>query len=303
MPDVIVVGDIDTDNFYIVPTIPGWDEGILVTNYYEYPGGKGANTAGALSRLGINTGMISACGDDHFGAVAMSGLRNNQVDTKGVAVIPGMKTYYCIMMLDPSGEKAILVVDTGLIYPPKHILQEKLPYLLTAKHAHFIGIDPIRMAETMKAAKEAGLTVSVDLDAGYQGLEACRQAIKWSDVVFLNRQGASTLFPGIEIAAALKRLLAMGPSIAVITSGKQGAFGHDGTTFSSIPAFDVPVIDTTGAGDVFSAAFVYGYLNNFPLETALRFASGAAALSVASIGGQSALSSVERVQAFLGEHR
>lgn len=299
MPDVIVVGDIDTDNYYIVPAIPSWDEGILVTEVYERPGGKGANTASALSRLGVHTGMISVCGDDQFGNIAISGLKNNLVDTGGVVIIPGGKTYYCIMMLDPSGEKAILVVDTGLIYPPKHSLQTELPYLLTAKHAHFIGIDPLRMAETMQAAKKAGLTVSVDLDAGYQGLDACREAVLWADVVFVNRQGARTLFPSVDIQTALSRLHELGPSIVVITSGSEGAYASDNEGYAYVPAFKVKVVDTTGAGDVFSAAVIYGYLNHWQLEPALKFASGAAALSVASIGGQSALPTVESVQAFL----
>lgn len=302
MHEVIVVGDIDTDNFYIVPAIPTWDEGILVTEVYERPGGKGANTASALSRLGFHTGMVSACGDDHFGAIALSGLKNNQVDTGGVTIIPGGKTYYCIMMLDPSGEKAILVVDTGLIYPPKDVLQNRLPYLLSARHAHFIGIDPLRMAPTMQAAKEAGLTVSVDLDAAYQGLDACRQAVKWADVVFVNRQGARTLFPSNDIPTALSQLHELGPSIAVITSGSEGAYASDGEVYAHAPAFKVKVVDTTGAGDVFSAAFVYGYLQHWQLEPVLRFASGAAALSVTSIGGQSALPTVESVQAFLKDH-
>lgn len=302
MPDVIVVGDIDTDTFYIVPAIPTWDEGILVTEVYERPGGKGANTASALSRLGIDTGMLSACGDDHFGAIALSGLKNNRVDTSGVTVIPGARTYYCIMMLDPSGEKAILVVDTGLIYPPKYVLQKQLPFLLSARHAHFIGIDPLRMAPTMKAAKEAGLTVSVDLDAAYQGLDACRHAVKWSDVVFVNRQGAGTLFPGDTVEHTLQQLLALGPSIAIITSGKKGVYASNGTTYAHVPAFQVKVIDTTGAGDVFSAAFLYGYLRRWDLESALRFASGAAALSVGGIGGQGALPTIERIHSFLQDH-
>lgn len=302
MPEVVVVGDIDTDNFYIVPAIPTWDEGILVTEVYERPGGKGANTASALSRLGIDTGMLSACGDDQFGAIAINGLKTNRVDTSGVTIIPGGRTYHCIMMLDPSGEKAILVIDTGLIYPPKYVLQNQLPYLLTARHAHFIGIDPLRMAGAMKAAKEARLTVSVDLDAAYQGLDACRQAIKWADIVFVNRQGAGTLFPGANVDEALPQLLALGPSIAVITSGKEGACASNGSRIERVPAFKVRVIDTTGAGDVFSASFVYGYLKQWKLDKTLRFASAAAALSVGGIGGQSALPTIEKIQAFLQEH-
>jgi sulfofructose kinase len=302
MPEVVVVGDIDTDNFYIVPVLPGWDEGVLVKEVYERPGGKGGNTVAALCQLGIRSGIIAAIGDDRFGTIAIEGLKSKNVEITGVCIAPGAKTYYCIMMLDPSGEKAILVIDTGLIYPTPQMLQEKNSYLLSARHAHFIGLEPLRMAIPMRSAKEVGLSVSVDLDAGYQGLDACKEAIKWSDVVLINRQGASTLFPTLDQHQTLIQLKNMGPSIVVITSGKAGALGYDGNNFSSFPAFNVPVKDTTGAGDVFSASFIYCYLNKWDLGSALRFASAAAALSVADIGGQSALPSVDAVHYFLNNH-
>lgn len=302
MPEVIVVGDIDTDTFYIVPHIPQWDEGVLINEVYEHPGGKGANTASALSRLGVKTGMLSVAGDDYFGRVAISGLERNGVDANGVRVVKEGKTYYCVMMLDPTGEKAILVVDTGLMYPSPQILDEKTEYLLTARHAHFIGIDPMRMVPSMKRAKEAGIKVSIDLDAAYQGIEKCCKAIEWSDIVFLNQQGANTLFPNCEKEIILHELNSYGPEIVVITSGKSGAIGFDGKNIYSVPSFNVPVVDTTGAGDVFSASFVYSYLNNWELKKSLEFASASAAISVSKIGGQSALSTPEEVFQFIKEY-
>ncbi len=302
MLDVIVVGDIDTDTFYIVPHIPQWDEGVIVKEVYERPGGKGANTASALSRLGIKTAMLSAVGKDHFGEVGIGGLKSNGVDTSGVCVVDGAKTYYCIMMLDSTGEKSILVVDTNLIYPTPKILEEQNDYLLTAKHAHYIGLEPLRMAPSMQRAKEAGLTVSIDLDAGYQGLEACLQAIQWADIIFLNQQGAKTFFPDLETHTILHKLISYGPKIVILTSGKSGAAGYDGNEICSMPAFKVPVIDTTGAGDIFSASFIYAFLKEWGLDKSMKFASASAALSTAKIGGQSALSTPETIFRFLEKH-
>ena len=302
MPDVIIVGDIDTDTFYIVPHIPKWDEGVLVKEVYERPGGKGANTASALSHLGINTGIISAVGKDRFGEVGIAGLKKNGVDTSGVRIVEGAHTYYCIMMLDSSGEKAILVVDTDLIYPTPQILDESFDYLLTARHAHFIGIDPLRMARTMQRAKEARLTVSVDLDAAYPGLDSCSQAIRWADIVFVNRQGAQTLYPDMETEDILCKLKSFGPNTVVITSGSAGAAGVSYEEFCTIPSFKVPVVDTTGAGDVFSASFLYAHLQRWDLKKSMIFASASAALSVAKIGGQNALSTQDEVFHFIDRY-
>ena len=302
MLDVIVVGDVDTDQFLIIPHIPTWDEGVLVDKSYEYPGGKGGNTAAALSVLGTRAGIIASAGDDHFGKVALEGLKSKGVDTNGVIIVPGGQTYYCIMMLDNTGEKAILVVPTDLIYPTPQMVQIKQEYLAQGRHAHFIGINPERMSSSIALAKKLGLSVSVDLDAGYQGLDACRPIIMQADVVLLNLQGAQRFFPGKDPRQIAIDLGHMGPSIVVVTAGRKGAVGYDGSKIVDAPAYKVDVKDTTGAGDIFSAAFVHGYIHGWNLQSSLEFASGAAALSTLAIGGQNALSTEAEVLNFTKKH-
>lgn len=302
MPEVIVVGDVDTDLFYIVPHIPTWDEGILVDEGYEVPGGKGGNTAATLSRLGVSTGIVASIGDDRYGVIATEGLKQKSVDVSGITIVPGGKTYYCIMMLDDTGEKAILVIRSELLYPSQQMLSDKQAYISSGKHVHFIGIDPERMQVAMARAKGHGLSVSVDLDAAYQGLDACMPAIKQADIVFINRRGYENLFPGKGIRDAVKELKKLGPSIVVITTGSQGGVAYDGMNLVEFPAFHVKVKDTTGSGDVFSGAFVYCYLNKHELKDSLRFASAAAALSTSAIGGQGAIPTASEVFEFLDQH-
>jgi len=302
MPEVIVVGDVDADQFYIVPHLPVWDEGVLVDEWYEYPGGKGGNTAAALSKLGIQTGIITSAGDDHYGEVALEGLRNNGVDLNGVIVVPGGKTYYCIIMLDSTGEKSLLVVLTSLIYPTPQMVLGKQDILKSARHAHFIGINPVLMRDSIELAKKLGLSISVDLDAAYQGLEASQPLLTQADIVFMNQQGAARLYPGINLHDAVRAIRYLGPSIVVITMGRQGVIGYDGTNIIEQPAFNLRVQDTTGAGDVFSAGFVYGHLQGWNLETCLKFSSAAAALSTVAIGGQSALPTQSDVWKFINEN-
>lgn len=299
MPEVVVVGDIDVDKFYSVPHLPGWDEGVYVREHYQFPGGKGGNTAAALSRLGTETGIIAAAGDDSYGRIALEGLRKHGVDTRGVTVVPGGETYHCLMLLDPTGEKAILVMPTELIYPTPEMLQEQETYLISAGHAHFLGIDPGRMLKPIQAAAAAGLSVSIDLDAAYQGLEAVRPLLRRVKVVFVNRQGSENLFPGVSDRTAASRLRDLGPEIVVITGGKEGAFGTNAEEEVRVEGEQVEVVDTTGAGDVFSGAFIHAYLRDWDLKKSLEFANAAAALSTTAIGGQSALPSEKEVWTFL----
>lgn len=299
MPEVIVVGDVDTDQFYLVPHLPGWDEGVLVDESYECPGGKGGNTAAALSKYGVQTGIIASAGDDHYGEVAVRGLKQNGVDLSGLIILPGGKTYYCIMMLDPSGEKALLVVRTNLIYPTFKMVLGKQEYLRSARHVHFIGINPAQIGESLSLAKKLGLSISVDLDAAYQGLEASISLIEQADVVLVNRMGAERLYPGAAYRDVAVALQSLGPSIVVVTAGRNGAIGYDRSSVIEVPAFKVNAVDTTGAGDVFSAGIVFGYLRGWELRTSLIFASAAAAMSTAAIGGQNALPAEAAVRDFI----
>lgn len=303
MLEVIVVGDLDVDKFYSVPHLPSWDEGVYVQEYYQFPGGKGGNTAAALSKLGTETGIIAAVGDDEYGRIALNGMREKGVDTRGVTVVPDGKTYHCLMILDETGEKAILVMPTELLYPSPEMLQDKEAYLTSARHAHFLGVDPARMLEPIKAARNAGLSISVDLDAAYQGLESVKPLLKNVDIVFINQQGAEQLFPDDSIRNACKKVRQLGPSTAVLTLGKEGVFGADGTGEVLVEGEMVDVVDTTGSGDAFAGAFLHATFQGWGLKKSLQFANAAGALSTTAIGGQNALASEGEVWAFLENKR
>lgn len=300
MPEIVVVGDIDTDIFYIVPHIPTWDEGVLVDKSYTLPGGKGANTACVLSALGMETGLVAVVGSDHYGEIGLSGIKQNNVELAGVIVREDGETYHCIMMLDDSGEKAILVKHTEITYPSREELQAKVPYLASAKHVHYIAIDPLRMLDSIAEMKRSGLTVSADLDAAYPGIDACKDVIACADIVFVNRQGAERLFPDKSHEDALSELLRLGAGIAVITLGSEGALaGNQQGMVVRASGYPVKVVDTTGSGDTFSGAFVYSTLQKQNLCHSLQFASAAAAISIQRIGGQGAVPTPQQVKQFV----
>ncbi len=304
MPKVVVVGDTDADFYYLVDHIPTWDEGVLVTECFYKPGGKGANTASVLSTLGIDTGILSVIGNDENGKRSLLELEKNRVNTDGMIIADGYETYHCIVMLDKTGEKAYLVRTTEIVYPlPEHLIQKE-KFLCSAKHAHFIGINPSRMLPSIKVAKEHGITVSVDLDAAYPGLDECREVIENSDIVLLNRQGAMGFFPSMDLKEMVHGLLALGPSNVIITLGSDGAVaGNIIGEYYEFPAYKVDVVDTAGSGDTFSGAIVYCVLNNMNLQDSLEFATAAAAISIGEIGAQGAMPTSDAVQQFIEKRR
>jgi sugar/nucleoside kinase (ribokinase family) len=299
MPEVVVIGDADTDIFLTVPHIPTWDEGVLAQAVIEKAGGKGANFACALNRLSTSTGFLGCIGQDHYGEVARQGLQDFGVDISRLIIKSGESTYYCLMLLDGTGEKAIIVVKTPLTYPSPADIQEHMDYVLAARHIHVVGLDPLRMVEALRAASGAGCTTSADLDSANAGLEASARLIRYAQIVFINEQGALNLFGDQPLPAIVEKIRALGAQTIIITRGRKGVYGFSGGQSVEIPSFPVRAKDTTGAGDCFAAAFVHGVRQGWPLRQNLLFASAAAALSTREIGGQGALPEKQEVVSFL----
>jgi sugar/nucleoside kinase (ribokinase family) len=298
--DVVVIGDADTDIFLEVPRIPNWDEGVLAEKVSERAGGKGANTAAALSRLGTSTAFFGCIGDDRYGERAAESLRRHNVDLDHLITIEGGSTYYCIILLDPTGEKAMVVVRTPITYPTPAMLQEQQEYLLAARHVHAIGLKPEAVSGALSMLKAHNRSVSIDLDSAPMRREVSEALARQATIVFLNQQGAEALFPAWELEQVGPALLALGPEVVVITRGGRGSIAFRASEPPvAVDSFTVDVKDTTGAGDCFSAAFIHGYLRQWPLRQTLVFASAAAALSTRAIGAQEALGTEGEVLAFL----
>ena len=299
MPDVVVVGDADTDILFEVPRLPSWDEAVLAHGVHERPGGKGANTAASVSRLGTSVGFLGCVGDDCYGRIARAGLERAGVDISALEVVDGSSTYYCIMFLDPTGEKAIVVVQTPTLYPAAELVRKHADYIRKARHVHAIGLDPEKVVEALRTARAAGCSTSVDLDSARAGLAVSTPLIQLATIAIVNEQGARNLGEGDDLEATCRRIASLGPKIVVITRGRRGALGAEGSTLVSVPAFAARVVDTTGAGDCFAGAFIHGHLRGWSLEEKLRFSAAAAALCTQEIGGQAALPTEDQVLEFL----
>jgi len=302
MPDVIVLGDADAGVYYEVPCLPRPGQNVEATRTFKQPGGKGANTAAALQTLGTSTGMLTNIGDDHYGEVAMEGLRKRGVDISHIEANRGA-TNYCIVMLDPSGEKSLVVVKGVKNYPDTDYVWRHIEYFLSAKHVHAIGLNPPVVTGSLKIAHEHRLTTSVDFDSAVQGLDASEMLLGNATLAFLNERGAQHLYPGRRLQDAAAALKMYGPEIVVITRGSQGAMGYDGRRFVEEPAFALDIQDTSGAGDCFSAAFVHGYLRGWDWAYNLRFANAAAALLSLVIGPQEGIPTEDDVKTFLSGYR
>lgn len=297
--DVLCVGDLDVDLFVAVPRLPGLDEKLAGHRIGLLPGGMAANTAVAFARLGRTARLAAAVGDDAEGARALESIEAAGVDARFVTRRAGARTFTCLILTTPVGEKALIRLDSEAYLPrPEDIPDAAFDDL---RHVHATYGDAELAADVLRRARGRGLGTSLDLEppdiarapAGLASL------LPHVGTLFVNRAGHAAA------EATLGRPLTPGgaqdPGALVVTLGAGGSRLIDADGTVEVAGFSVRAVDTTGAGDCFAAAFLARRLEGAPAAEALRFANVAAALSTLAIGGQDAMPSRAAVEARLAE--
>ncbi len=292
--DVLGLGDIDIDLFLGVEHLAGRDEKVIGAFLGEHPGGMIANVCCAASILGASTAMIGRVGDDAYGASAVRSLDAHGVNTSLVRVIKGGRTFYCVVMLDGSGEKALTVVDTDCHLPRREDVQADS--LARTRVVHLMGDDLKLATWTAHEAHDRGTLVSLDLEAATasHGLAALGPLLSRTDVLFMNGNGCRAAFcatPSEAVAQALQ----LGPRVVVATLGAGGALAATHDAAVEVAGLRLPVVDTTGAGDCFIGAFLTRLLHGWPLAPACHYAVAAASVSIGAVGSRSRLPSHDQV--------
>jgi len=297
--DVISIGGIDVDLVITVADLPGPDEKVMAELVGNLPGGPAANFACAGRRLGLQVAALAEIGDDQAGQQIIDDFASYGVDTSLIHTRPGGKTCFTVILIPPSGEKAIVVVPTFPAYHPPEMMrsafsQARLVYLMPQDHQQFAVISQV--------AHESGAEVMVDIEPTV-GADTVMMAriMAGCDIASFNQFGfraAEGVEPSIEAA---RRLLDRGPHTVVVTLGARGALAVTRNEEAQQPGFFVEPVDTTGAGDTFNAAFVSATARGLPLAERLRFACAAGALSVTGMGPRGRLPTLAEVEAFIAK--
>lgn len=291
--DVIGVGDIDVDMFLEVPTLAGRDEKVPARLLGEHPGGMIANVTCAVSVLGGSAAMVGRVGTDAYGEIAVRGLRDLGVDTSQVTVVNGGRTFYCVIMLDGSGEKALTAVLTDCHRPGRGDIDPAC--FADTRVVHLAG-DYLDLAIWVgREARDRGALVSLDLEASTaaHGVPALRPLLGDTDVLFMNHAGSRMFHDDPERALHLAH--ALGPRVVVVTLGAHGVLASDSVDVVRVEVLQSPVVDTTGAGDCFIGAFLSQLLTAPGVEQASRYAVAAATASIRAVGARTALPDHEAV--------
>lgn len=296
--DVLGIGQNSLDRVGVLDGPPPHAGKIALLEYHELPGGQVATAVLALARLGLRTAYVGAVGDDPAGDAVLAPLRRAGVDLAGVRRVPGVSTQCALILVDrPSGERTVLWHrDARLAQGVRHLDRAAIE---SARVLHLDGGDPEPAAWAAGVARKAGVPVVLDVDTPAPGVDAL---LARTDFPLVSRGFAEAFWQGGSVHEALGELVALGARLAVVTLGERGAIARQGDRIFESPAFRVEARDTTGAGDLFHAGFVFALLRSEGPESALRTANAAAALNCRALGAQGGLPTREELDAFLREN-
>ncbi len=291
---IIGLGFCGLDYLSLVPRIPTQDKVEIVRSLIQ-GGGPAATAIFAAQRLGASTAFISAIGDDARGECILSELTDEGVDCSSIDCQKGAVSPVAFCWVDQTcGERGIAWhrgTTTDLVLP-----ESTVELMDSAKVLHLDGHHTQAALAAMRLAKECNVQVVCDAGTMLPGIE---KIMEGSDVIIASEDFSRTYTGKADPLEALKVLAELPAQWVVITLGSNGSVGFDGKGVVTCPAFDVDVVDTTGAGDVFHGAFVYKYLDCGDLLETMRFASAVSAIKCTEFGGRTGIPTLEIVEDFL----
>lgn len=280
--------------------LPTWEHGTRMSDFRLDGGGPVATAMVAASRLGVPAGFIGIAGTDKMGDMKADSLTENGVDISRLVRRPGPEpSMVLVHVQEETGERVFSCLrDTRDL--ALRIAELDRKYITSADYLH---LDGHHVAATLQAAQwmqAAGKTVVLDGSKTNRKVSGpMRQLIKYVDILIC----ASGFGPGLtgrtEVWDVGRAILEMGPRIVVQTEGEKGSYTLTRNEQFHTPAFEIDVLDTTGAGDVFHGAFIVGLLQDWPLRKIAQFATAVSALKCTQLGGRSGIPTFEAALAFL----
>jgi ribokinase len=298
---LVVVGGLNMDLIVHVPRLPGPGETVAGDSLRRAPGGKGANQAVAAARLGASVSMVGRVGRDAFGRELKRTLRDAGVATRWV-LGSDRSTGAALVEVDPLGENSIAVAPGA----NDDLLPEDVPRKLIEAAdvvAAAVEVPVATIEEAFRLARLAGVRTVLNA-APARTLPP--SLLRLTDALICNEHELGVLL-GRQVAAgdeiaharALRDASGWPDQIVVVTLGERGALTVSGDEVLEQPAFEVSVVDSTGAGDAFVGGFVNGRWWVTGIAAALRMGCAAGALATTQPGAQPSMPSFGAVQALL----
>jgi len=282
--DIVGIIDVLPDFYLKVDKFPEVGEKVIVKFLGWFGGGMVGNFSYVASKLGLSVALMGKLPQDKFSTESIKELRNCGVNLDSIRMQKNsLNRPFTIVVIDSSSERTIFVVPN---ITESVTLTKRERDLISKSKILYATLSNLAIErEAILIAKRYGVKVCANLEAMYlRNAPDIFKLFKNIDILIFNKKSFKEISKkGFEETTA-KKILSEGSELIVITKGKEGCTVYSQKEKLNFPSYKVNVIDTTGAGDCFSAAFLFGYINNWGFKKTSLFASAAAALSTTQLG-------------------
>lgn len=289
--DVVGVGANAMDTLIPLAAFPERGSKVEYSNVDIMPGGETATAVIACQTWGLRTRYVGKLGDDDAGRMHREAFAQAGVETH-LVFVAGAASPQSLILVDEGGERTVFCRrDDRLILRGEEL---DCAWVERARALLIDGHNPSAALTAARWARAAAIPVVADLDVIYPGVE---DLIANIDYLIVSRDFPTRLMNDTHLDRALQHISArFGCRLAAATLGQDGVLAFDGKQMLHNAAYRVTVADTTGAGDLFHAGFVYALLQDWPLRRQLDFACAAAALNCTRTGARGGIATVEAIQ-------
>ena len=293
--DVVGMGLNSVDLIGVVPEFPTLNSKMKLLQFSKQGGGQVATALVALSRWGVRTKYIGKVGGDELGSFSLDTIREEGVDISSVIIEPYASNQFAMILVDGvSGERTILWDrDERLMYRDGELKKKDI---CSGKILHLDGHDIRAAIRSAQWAKKEGIPTVIDIDK-VEPLTG--KLIRQIDFVITSSRFPSLMTGISDREKALIKLQKQTPGFLCSTLGEEGSMALIHGKISYVKGIKIKAVDTTGAGDLFHAGFIYGLLQNWEVKKILGFANAVAALKCRDLGGRRGIPRLEETKRFL----
>ncbi|MFH1727809.1 MAG: carbohydrate kinase family protein [Pseudomonadota bacterium] len=296
--DVISIGSNAVDAICVLPQFPEYNKKLRMNDFEIDGGGQASTAAVACSKLGLKTRYIGKVGDDIFGRYAIERLIAENVDVEGVLVKQNAKTQFAVIMLEKNiGERTIIWNRDDALELLASDLDKDI--ICSGKVLLIGNSHPLATKQAIEWAEKEDMLIVMDAE---RVEEHTKDILPHVDVLIGDSEFCKLISQEKDDKEALIKTKDLGPKIVGSTLGENGSIFYDGNNFYTSKAFNINTIDTTGAGDVFHAAFIRALFEDWNLQKTSDFSNAVAAIKCTDLGGRKAIPGFNEALKFLSEN-
>jgi len=301
MKKCAVIGSINMDMVIRTPRYPAAGETLTGIGFSTVPGGKGANQAIALAKLGVPVCMAGMVGDDSFGQAYMDHFRATGVDCSAVTVKSGATTGVANILVNDEGENCIIVVPGANGECDEAWLDSELEKIM---HCDIfllqleIPLDTVK--KCVEKLRKAGKTIILD---PAPAVPLDDELLSQVDYVTPNATELRIITPALPedagVEERVRHLIGDSDRMVIHKNGADGAYIAQKDSIEHVPGYKVKAVDTTAAGDTFNAGFAAGLAMGLSTRESVQLANAAGAMAVTKLGAQGGMPTMEQAKALM----